>query len=293
MLNKIRYSFWLCLVLFDVNASEIDTTNVLKAVYQNVLIKKSYNEKNSFGKIMYWQKKGSQLIISIKIETNEEYNLKNIKEIAEYSGGLTNNIFVLNGEYKIESYYPRNAKQQGKIVNNYVEGLVINYSDGKISSKYNYKKGLINGIVTSYYDNEKVQAVYNYKNDTLDGDYYYFYNNDQLREKGSYCKGNFCGLYKEYYKSGAIKTKGKYSGKQIFSFKCDTCKKYIFLREGNKIDMFKTYTLDFRKEFFEDFNVNQSNKYRYPLKEGEWIYYSEDGNTISRKKYNKIGDLLL
>jgi antitoxin component YwqK of YwqJK toxin-antitoxin module len=259
-------------------------------VFDNPIIGKRLGGGNASAKIIS-SSKNNKLVIAV--ETSDAYNATHVKEVHKFSGYMKGDAFYLDGSYESTTYYNPVIRQIGKYVNNLIEGTVFNYAGGKIASKYNYLHSRINGTATFYDGSEKIQSMYQYKNDTLNGDYSILYESGMLKQKGEFCKGIPCGRTEEYYKNGTIKVKGSYSGKYISSFKCDTCSQYSFyINKDKKIDLFKSYSVEFRKEFFGDFNLNQSNNFKYPLKQGDWLYYDQQGQIEKKEMYNEMGDII-
>ena len=63
---------------------------------------------------------------------------------------------------------------------------VVYYKNSKLSEKFNYKNGKLDGIYIRYYENGQLEINRNYKDGKLDGTCNMYYNNGQLYKKSNW-----------------------------------------------------------------------------------------------------------
>ena len=71
-----------------------------------------------------------------------------------------------------------------------------------------YKNGIINGVVTHFYDNRKLKYKSLFKNGIEDGAFKQYYENGVLEIETFYKNGKLEGLRRDYYKSGKLEVEG-------------------------------------------------------------------------------------
>ncbi len=168
----------------------------------------------------------------------------------------------------------------------FLDKKYLNYS----YSSYNNKR---NGIDIAF-NGKYISNISYYKNGHLDGNYSWFYDENKIKEIGKYENGIRTGLYMEFYKDGGIKCVGNYSGNYILLELDSITKKIRFSFNGKtKINFNKKYSMPLKKELGETMKITSSTfPYKFPLKEGAWIYYNSIGQAIKTINYNKNGDII-
>ena len=143
-------------------------------------------------------------------DADQTYN-KEI-ELLVFKPQLPPAMLVNDGSFKFAAT-DSSSTYEGRISNNYIEGLVREYyKDGKIKSSVNYKEGIASGSAIFYYDNEKstVKAKVNFDKDKIIDKYLEFYQNNERKAMIEYDDGLPHGDCEYYYDSGVLKIEGEF-----------------------------------------------------------------------------------
>lgn len=110
--------------------------------------------------------------------------------------------------YWIVKYYKNGNKylegfSNNNIINNESYEGVVNYFDidEKLSSKVNYKNGVIDGLKKVFYKTGELQSVVRYKNGKENGVFKTFNKNGKIKTRGRYKNGEKVGVWKTFYKN--------------------------------------------------------------------------------------------
>ena len=76
------------------------------------------------------------------------------------------------------------------------------YPDGEIQGKIFFKNGILEGVLTEYFENGQLALLANYKNEREDGIFKTFYENGQLWEDNFYKEGELEGVQRSYFSNG-------------------------------------------------------------------------------------------
>jgi antitoxin component YwqK of YwqJK toxin-antitoxin module len=132
------------------------------------------------------------------------------------------------------------------------------YPDGEIQGKIFFRNGLLESVLTEYYENGQLALLTNYENDLEEGLYKTFYENGQLWQDNFYEAGELEGMQKSYYPNGKLESQIEYEA-------------------GEPTGLAKTY--------YDNGNVRSELTYEEGLPHGtETIYYA-DGELWSEREY--------
>lgn len=273
----------------EIDFSQISTRNGL--AYQ-------VNENSPFtGKVSSKLENG-QIIISGSYKNGkkdgewlEYFNNGQLKKKENYSSG--------NYDGKFESY-----NKDGSPV------ILTNYSNGKLNNNYkeynrknilisdiNYDNGNYNGSFKKFNDNGILITSTNYKNGSIDGLYTNYYENGNKKLEYSMSNNNYVNEYTMYNNDGVVKTQFDYSSGSKKNK--GTWKKY-WNKDWKIVDNPSTYysTVSFdnsgkpstRVKFYYQKNNKIQSEHTYltvepDLKEGEAIWYSEDGGITMKGNF--------
>lgn len=282
---------------------DCDTIKMVEEYYENLNIRKSIQicskgeyikigEKSwcQYGHWKYWDQKGNltyeELSLRDSIGTrfiyqNLPYRHQSLKNGNGYyfERSHTDSIIyeikdsLRNGYYKkwvtvnnSKSYY---LSEIGFYTNNEKDGFFIDYyKNGKVKSIIEYNKFENNNTFLSFYDNgnpmESGQKI-NYINIGL---WKYWNKNGKIIKECNYSNGKLKGNYKEYFSNGNVKLNGIYTHIQLV----DTAQMEDFDNPGC---------------FYDYVFLNNE----YPVKDGEWKYFNEQGILVRTENYNK-GELI-
>ncbi len=123
---------------------------------------------------------------------------------------------------KIKAIYPYDDK-------GLIEGVVKTYyPSGKIQSTQTYKSNAKEGTSKAYYESGTLKAEVNFKNDKLGGKFKKYSESGKLLEEGNWENGRREGIQKIYYQSGKLAREGNFKEGSLLS---ETC----YDEPGNKI----------------------------------------------------------
>ncbi len=173
-----------------------------------------------------------------------------------------------NGDWK----YWFSEKDGGKLAWHfqYVDGKkngkwLWQYKDGTVKKIENYNMGLLDGLVTKYWEPGKKKSEINFKQGDYHGSYVTYYRkNSQVSVEVTYNKGKEDGPVKHYYESGQISLEGLW-------------------KNGKKDGKWTSY--------FKDGADKTIETYANGVKEGKFYDYYEEGGKLKRDATYKQGYL--
>ncbi len=148
----------------------------------------------------------------------DRYNYKEGKKHGEYHIYFENGEVCERGRYEEDvregAWSQRNEDGSPYMVINYWNGkrhgTYLEYENGRVKVRYNYKFGMLNGEQLLYYSNGNLKSREEVVDDVLKSREAYF-ENGNLHEKSFYLGGSLEGILEEYYESGRLKEKSNYS----------------------------------------------------------------------------------
>lgn len=282
---------------------DCDTIKMVEKYYENLNNRKSVQicakgeylkigEKSwcQYGNWKYWDQKGNltheELILRDSIGTRFiNQNIPNRYQCLKNGNGYytlfpserthTDSIIyeikdsLRNGYYKKwltvndgKSYY---LSEIGFYTNNEKDGFFINYyKNGKVKSIVEYNKFEIKNKFLSFYDNGNPMESGEQINNINIGLWKYWNKNGKIIKECNYFNGKLKGNYNEYFSNGNIKLKGIYIHIQI-------------------VDTAQIEDLDNPGCFYDYVFINSE----YPVKDGEWKYFNEQGILVRSENYIK------
>ena len=82
------------------------------------------------------------------------------------------------------------------------------YPNGKLSAEFEYRDGVLTGLIKAYYDNGQLKASWTLVAGVMNGDYTAYYKNGQSKSERKYVNDNLHGAYKEYNEKGIVVERG-------------------------------------------------------------------------------------
>ena len=80
------------------------------------------------------------------------------------------------------------------------------YPDGEIQGKLFFQNGILEGVLTEYYENGQLALLANYKNENEEGIYKTFHPNGQLWQDNFFKEGELEGIQRSFYSNGQPET---------------------------------------------------------------------------------------
>ena len=279
---------------------------------------KYYHETGGLSEEAYFSK-GELVGAYKKYHTNGQLSLK-----ATYVKGLYDGIvetFYPCGVKK-GSYNFKNGKKEGKevtffrngskkheteVVNGVAEGkYTIFYENGGINEVLHYKNGEKEGDFKSFYDDGAKKSSGQYLKDLPVGQWTNWHNNGNLElETNLNDKGLYVGVLKKYDLNGKLaeeitySEKGKIIAQKFYTYNGLLENELIYRKE--ELAQSKSYDLkgkcindqskvkkNFDVAFYRvyGFKVSEGH-YTNDEREGEWMFYNENGGVSSTTMYSK------
>ncbi len=114
----------------------------------------------------------------------------------------------LNGEPitgELRKYQENELIRKYPLAKGILDGVVVSYyTNGDLLSEKPYTKGKLNGAVKTYYKNNKIESIVPYQKGTKEGVVKFYYTNGYMQEQGIYIGGKLNGQYRLYDKSGEM-----------------------------------------------------------------------------------------
>lgn len=90
------------------------------------------------------------------------------------------------------------------------DGFAADSSLNKRTGLYQFKNGLLDGMVEEYYSTGQIEIRGEFKDGNRTGDWTEYFDNGQVKSKGEYEDGDKSGDWIEYFENGKIYTQGSY-----------------------------------------------------------------------------------
>lgn len=182
----------------------------------------------------------------------------------------------------IKLYYPNNIlKEQIQMNEGLRNGVYKRYfNTGLLEIEKKYIAGELSGEYIEYHINGEVYSKGMYADDMATGEWKTFYPNGKLESISNYEKGSMNGLFQRFDKDGALNYEYDYRKSEIIGYRFFD-KKGELIKEGRKS----------KGEFFYEGhapNGNITSEGNYDIsggKNGEWKFYSDNGNLNSVFNY--------
>ena len=137
----------------------------------------------------------------------------------EFDDGSKIKYYFLEGKLVFEIIYkPNGIKIEYYIKDDKPYYLATSYyKNGNLKSIFYYSsKGILDGIVKSYYDTGELREEYNYIRGILEGEFTIYYKNGYPKYKSNFLNGKLNGLKQKYSDNGKLIYEKSYSnGKEI------------------------------------------------------------------------------
>ena len=206
-----------------------------------------------------------------------------LEEIYFKNGKLKNKKYFVQGKlngpeelYLLENRLDKEGKQlkdwEGKLIKNYYLLFKGSYLEGSKEGKHVY-----------YHPNKQISRVENYKKGVFDGEIKSFFSDGLLKEKFVYKQGVFDGPYEKYKENGQPIIKLTYKNGQKNGLE------EIYSEETGQL----SYRTNFLKdkvdgnfeEYYPDGVIKLSGKFIRGKRAGEWEAYYPDGTLAIRSLY--------
>lgn len=181
------------------------------------------------------------------------------------------NLTVKNGlSYEIGATVPFTGKAYSYLPSGDIQ-TILEYKDGIPNGEIKswYKKGIkqVEGFVDNgkkagtwklYFQGGQLKKQSTYQNDTENGEEIFWFENGKLEKKGSYTNGKLNGKYEWYYENGQKKQEG-------------------FFVNGKEDSIWR--------EWFENGNPKMVGHFTNFEKNGNWTWWDEKGKITTLKNY--------
>lgn len=159
----------------------------------------------------------------------------------------------LNGEPitgELRKYQENELIRKYPLTKGVLEGMVVSYyTNGDLLSEKPYTKGKLNGVVKTYYKNNKIESITPYQNGIKEGVAKFYYDNGYMQEQGIYIGGKLNGQYRLYDKSGDMvyelmfQDNSLVSGYCMYKKKKNDDKRYKQELDAKTLDMLKKHQI--------------------------------------------------
>lgn len=265
--------------------------------------------------------RSQELFVNNKRNGISEYYFKNgnIKKQVNYVNGKkhgTTRLYNNDGVLTTIIEYRYGVEVDRERINRYQDSVKVGvwkefYPNGKIKKEYNYKLGVLNGLVKEYDLTGELIHTERYlggilKDTTLDisGEIDFkeeFYNKRDTagnlikKATGGFIKGKPVGVHREY------DTLGRVVGSKLFDTNGNLIGKGIVNEEGDKVGQWIFYYANGQKKsegmyshnrrigpwlyYFKNGSIEQKGNFRSGVPDGEWTFYFEDGKVKRIENY--------
>ncbi len=178
----------------------------IKSEIQYVDGKKSGTEKEYYSSGVLWRKipykndKINGMVISYYENGNREFEIP-------YRNGKK------DGTEK-DYYISRELNWEKPYVNDTLNGIVKEYHAGILYKETSFKKGKIDGVVKTYYQDGKLWFVVLFTKGDANGAAKYYYENGKLKSEIPYTDDKINGVDKEYFPDGKLESETTYNNGQ-------------------------------------------------------------------------------
>jgi antitoxin component YwqK of YwqJK toxin-antitoxin module len=188
---------------------------------------------------------------------------------------------------KTEFWSNGNKKSESNHRGSVAEGVSrFWYEDGTLQMECNYKENKLEGPFVRYYSNGIREESRIFKNGMQNGEYKAWDRSGHLIKQGSYKDDKPDGAFWEWYPDGAVRVEGQYKNGVIDG-------RWIYFSGHGVVIGEGTFTngTGIQKAFYENGRLKQTTPYQDNQKNGEEIFYRNDG-TIERINRYDMGQLL-
>ncbi|HRM47128.1 MAG TPA: toxin-antitoxin system YwqK family antitoxin [Flavobacterium sp.] len=144
------------------------------------------------------------------------------------------------------------------------------------------------GICSDFYENGKIKTKAEWSKGMLDGDAVFYYENEIIEAEGKFNKNDKVGLWKYYNQNGLIKTEENYVYKNKKSVKEGLFKYYY---PSGKLKNSNNYENDFLQgtsyEYFESGDIKSKYDFKDSKYDGKAYFYNEKGTLIETVTYKE------
>lgn len=174
-------------------------------------------------------------------------------------------------------------------------GLKFMYNkDGEVLLETFYKNGVMDGFEVLYHSTGGLASISSFTGGKREGVFRSYFENGIISERGAYNKGAKVGEWWYYSPEGILKVSGSYIADYTLIETSDLGDTLIYKDTSNAIIRKVEYNKGM-DSLIELMRVKEISDLVFPLrlyaKDGEWIYYDEEGTIMKREYYNK-GELL-
>ncbi|MCF8224967.1 MAG: hypothetical protein K9J30_03725 [Bacteroidales bacterium] len=165
---------------------------------------------------------------------------------------------------------------------NVIKSFVYNVRGNRVSEGIVDMQGNRDGTWTDFYDTGEIRAEGIYNQNRKTGTWNYYYKNGNLEQTGNFINGRNDGKWMWYYPSGKIWREESYFNGYEDGYSVEYDQEGNIISEGSFINGEKdgkwVHTVGDHKEV---------GKYIIGLREGEWIYYYENGKKKFEGNYTQ------
>jgi antitoxin component YwqK of YwqJK toxin-antitoxin module len=146
------------------------------------------------------------------------------------------------------------------LVRDTLDGVMLNYSQHsqQVMKEANYKKGKLNGLFRTFYDNGKIKEESWYKDDRKNGQSRWYNQSGNMIAEYNYENGDFQGYQKTFYENDTLSALSHYYNNKLSG-------EYI--------------------EYYRNGKPKLSGFYKSGEKDGLWTEYDETGKAVNTQKY--------
>jgi antitoxin component YwqK of YwqJK toxin-antitoxin module len=167
---------------------------------------------------------------------------------------------------------------------------ILYHPDSSIYVLSSYQSAKLNGVEIWYHPEGILHHVSNYLNGNLSGPYVLFYENGVVHEAGRFETNFRVGLWSSFYANSSIMSKGEYYADYMDVYANRSFDTLLFF-DTNNMAIRKVPYADTIKSIAAAVGADDICELAFPVriyaKDGEWIYYDDEGNIISREFYKK------
>ena len=143
-------------------------------------------------------------------------------------------------------------------------------------------------LIAKYLINGKIKTKAEWSKGMLDGDAVFYYENEIIEAEGKFNKNDKVGLWKYYNQNGLIKTEENYVYKNKKSVKEGLFKYYY---PSGKLKNSNNYEKDFLQgtsyEYFESGDIKSKYDFKDSKYDGKAYFYNEKGTLIETVTYKE------
>jgi antitoxin component YwqK of YwqJK toxin-antitoxin module len=139
-------------------------------------------------------------------------------------------------------------------------------------------------LATHFHSNSKKAAFGYYVNEKKEGVWRFYDRKGVLASKETFIKGVKHGVYIVYNLNGSLSRKTEYVNGIENGYRKTFDGEGVLLSEGS----IKDGQLDGLQKIYRSGIINVQGTYKHAVRDGEWVYYDEDGE-VYKKEYYELG----